>query len=199
MYCITYLNGNKYFSQFSIHELPNASCKAIWKKKMLWNARMSEYVKSYAWFIFFFWYVECCVPRAICSSTPFAGKKKQQHNVLIFVSDGAARFSPDDKYSKERYLLKKRFGLLPTQKPPPKYWGDLQYYAPSLMQSYLVFRSKWCVELRILSVVASSDLVWLFCRNRRDSFVLMNLVVACFRENEIVALISSAFVEVGID
>ncbi|CAO2046623.1 unnamed protein product, partial [Urochloa humidicola] len=32
-----------------------------------------------------------------------------------------ARFSPDDKYSRQRYLLKKRFGLLPTQKPAPKY------------------------------------------------------------------------------
>ncbi|NP_001357584.1 H/ACA ribonucleoprotein complex subunit 3-like protein [Zea mays] len=32
-----------------------------------------------------------------------------------------ARFSPDDKYSRQRYLLKKRFGLLPTQNPGPKY------------------------------------------------------------------------------
>ncbi|CBY09299.1 unnamed protein product [Oikopleura dioica] len=28
-----------------------------------------------------------------------------------------ARFSPDDKFSKERVTIKKRFGLLPTQKP----------------------------------------------------------------------------------
>ena len=33
-----------------------------------------------------------------------------------------ARFSPDDKYSRQRFLLKKRFGLLPTQQPPQKYW-----------------------------------------------------------------------------
>ena len=26
-----------------------------------------------------------------------------------------ARFSPDDKYSRQRVTLKKRFGLLPTQ------------------------------------------------------------------------------------
>ncbi|KAG5598154.1 hypothetical protein H5410_029524 [Solanum commersonii] len=32
-----------------------------------------------------------------------------------------ARFSPDDKFSRQRVLLKKRFGLLPTQKPPQKY------------------------------------------------------------------------------
>eukprot|EP00199_Chlamydomonas_sp_CCMP681_P007654 CAMPEP_0119106644 /NCGR_PEP_ID=MMETSP1180-20130426/5506_1 /TAXON_ID=3052 ORGANISM="Chlamydomonas cf sp, Strain CCMP681" /NCGR_SAMPLE_ID=MMETSP1180 /ASSEMBLY_ACC=CAM_ASM_000741 /LENGTH=64 /DNA_ID=CAMNT_0007092009 /DNA_START=85 /DNA_END=279 /DNA_ORIENTATION=- len=29
-----------------------------------------------------------------------------------------ARFSPDDKFSRERYTLKKRFSLLPTQQPP---------------------------------------------------------------------------------
>ncbi|KAG6785784.1 hypothetical protein POTOM_007368 [Populus tomentosa] len=32
-----------------------------------------------------------------------------------------ARFSPDDKYSRQRVLLKKRFGLLPTQQSPLKY------------------------------------------------------------------------------
>ncbi|KAL3828058.1 hypothetical protein ACJIZ3_016860 [Penstemon smallii] len=32
-----------------------------------------------------------------------------------------ARFSPDDKFARQRVLLKKRFGLLPTQQPPPKY------------------------------------------------------------------------------
>lgn len=29
----------------------------------------------------------------------------------------AARFSPDDKFSKHRLICKKRFGLLPTQRP----------------------------------------------------------------------------------
>ncbi|PIK43727.1 putative H/ACA ribonucleoprotein complex subunit 3-like [Apostichopus japonicus] len=32
-----------------------------------------------------------------------------------------ARFSPDDKYSKQRVRIKKRFGLLPTQSPAPVY------------------------------------------------------------------------------
>ncbi|XP_008372360.1 H/ACA ribonucleoprotein complex subunit 3-like protein [Malus sylvestris] len=32
-----------------------------------------------------------------------------------------ARFSPDDKFSRQRYLLKKRFGLLPTQQSPLKH------------------------------------------------------------------------------
>jgi len=34
------------------------------------------------------------------------------------VSAHPARFSPDDKFSKQRVTLKKRFGLLPTQQPP---------------------------------------------------------------------------------
>ncbi|XP_059072631.1 H/ACA ribonucleoprotein complex subunit 3-like protein [Cryptomeria japonica] len=32
-----------------------------------------------------------------------------------------ARFSPDDKFSRHRILLKKRFSLLPTQQPPVTY------------------------------------------------------------------------------
>ena len=32
-----------------------------------------------------------------------------------------ARFSPDDRYSKERVACKKRFNLLPTQRPAPEY------------------------------------------------------------------------------
>ena len=30
-----------------------------------------------------------------------------------------ARFSPDDKYSRQRVTIKKRFGILPTQQPKP--------------------------------------------------------------------------------
>ena len=32
-----------------------------------------------------------------------------------------ARFSPDDKFSRERIICKKRFNLLPTQQPPKEY------------------------------------------------------------------------------
>ena len=32
-----------------------------------------------------------------------------------------ARFSPEDKFSRERLAIKKRFGLLPIQHPPPTY------------------------------------------------------------------------------
>ncbi len=32
-----------------------------------------------------------------------------------------ARFSPEDKYARQRILIKSRFGLLPTQQPAPKY------------------------------------------------------------------------------
>ena len=34
-----------------------------------------------------------------------------------------ARFSPDDKYSKYRILLKKRFGILPTQQAAIVWWN----------------------------------------------------------------------------
>ena len=32
-----------------------------------------------------------------------------------------ARFSPEDKYSRQRITIKKRFGLLPIQQPALKY------------------------------------------------------------------------------
>ena len=32
-----------------------------------------------------------------------------------------ARFSPEDKYSRQRITIKKRFGLLPTQQPAQAY------------------------------------------------------------------------------
>ena len=32
-----------------------------------------------------------------------------------------ARFSPEDKYSRQRITIKKRFGLLLTQQTPPSY------------------------------------------------------------------------------
>ncbi|KAL6502911.1 hypothetical protein OROMI_029509 [Orobanche minor] len=47
--------------------------------------------------------------------------KKESPSGLPTQSAHPARFSPDDKFQRQRFLLKKRFGLLPTQKPPPKY------------------------------------------------------------------------------
>ncbi|QCD97752.1 H/ACA ribonucleoprotein complex subunit 3 [Vigna unguiculata] len=47
--------------------------------------------------------------------------KKESPLGLATQSAHPARFSPDDKYSRQRVTLKKRFGLLPTQQPPPKY------------------------------------------------------------------------------
>jgi len=47
----------------------------------------------------------------------------QQHDATGKPTKSAhpARFSPDDKFSEQRVLCKKRFGLLPTQQPAPIY------------------------------------------------------------------------------
>ena len=58
----------------------------------------------------FLTYCDCCKQysmRKICTK---CGKPTR--------SAHPARFSPDDKYSKNRVILKKRFGILPTQQPP---------------------------------------------------------------------------------
>ncbi|CAH6721895.1 H/ACA ribonucleoprotein complex subunit Nop10p [[Candida] jaroonii] len=41
--------------------------------------------------------------------------KKTTEEGEITKSAHPARFSPDDKYSRQRVTLKKRFGMLPTQ------------------------------------------------------------------------------------
>lgn len=43
---------------------------------------------------------------------------KLKFSILSSSSLHAARFSPDDKFSRQRVTLKKRFGILPTQLPP---------------------------------------------------------------------------------
>ncbi|KAH7728330.1 H/ACA ribonucleoprotein complex subunit 3 [Aphelenchoides avenae] len=47
-------------------------------------------------------------------------KKTDQEGKNTF-SAHPARFSPEDKYSKYRIIIKKRFGLLPTQQKPQEY------------------------------------------------------------------------------
>ncbi|XP_068482864.1 H/ACA ribonucleoprotein complex subunit 3-like protein, partial [Phaseolus vulgaris] len=51
----------------------------------------------------------------------FSSLQKESPVGLATQSAHPARFSPDDKYSRQRVLLKKRFGLLPTQQAPLKY------------------------------------------------------------------------------
>ncbi|KAK9248054.1 Nop10 family nucleolar RNA-binding protein [Lipomyces tetrasporus] len=46
--------------------------------------------------------------------------KKTTATGVITKSAHPARFSPDDKYSRQRVTLKKRFGLLLTQQPEQK-------------------------------------------------------------------------------
>ncbi|XP_029447310.1 H/ACA ribonucleoprotein complex subunit 3 [Rhinatrema bivittatum] len=45
--------------------------------------------------------------------------KKMDPNRRPTCSAHPARFSPDDKYSRHRIIIKKRFGLLLTQQPKP--------------------------------------------------------------------------------
>ncbi|CAG9801482.1 unnamed protein product [Chironomus riparius] len=47
-------------------------------------------------------------------------KKKNPEN-LPTVTAHPARFSPEDKYSRHRLIIKKRFGLLLTQQKPAVY------------------------------------------------------------------------------
>ena len=52
--------------------------------------------------------------------------QKVDPNGCPTLSAHPARFSPDDKFSKQRVMLKKRFGLLPTQQPKEVCWKNRQ-------------------------------------------------------------------------
>nr|VDD34940.1 unnamed protein product [Brassica oleracea] len=56
-------------------------------------------------------------PLGLATESAHPGESSSLHTDLSSLS----RFSPDDKYSKERVTLKKRFGLLPIQGAPVKY------------------------------------------------------------------------------
>lgn len=84
----------------------------------------------YAWWFFcvsmllndilmIFTFVKCWTIKQ-CSAKP---SFSNNWSPFFFFFSTVARFSPDDKFSRQRVLLKKRFGLLPTQKPAPKYWA----------------------------------------------------------------------------
>jgi H/ACA ribonucleoprotein complex subunit 3 len=52
-----------------------------------------------------------CLPQTLQKIAPDGTPTKSAH---------PARFSPDDKFSRERITCKKRFGILPTQMPAPE-------------------------------------------------------------------------------
>jgi len=47
--------------------------------------------------------------------------KKEDEQWKPTFSAHPAKFSPEDKYSRQRITIKKRFGLLLTQQPQPSY------------------------------------------------------------------------------
>ena len=52
---------------------------------------------------------------------PWPSPQKHAPDGVPTESAHPARFSPDDKFSRERITCKKRFNLLPTQQPPKVY------------------------------------------------------------------------------
>jgi rRNA maturation protein Nop10 len=56
-------------------------------------------------------------PRAPQVSAPSCAAKLTQSPAPFLAPSSAARFSPDDKFSRHRVTIKKRFGQLLTQKP----------------------------------------------------------------------------------
>ena len=64
--------------------------------------------------------VDVASPLTPVSFFPRPFKQKTAPDGSPTQSAHPARFSPDDKFSKQRVACKKRFGLLPTQQPHPE-------------------------------------------------------------------------------
>jgi H/ACA ribonucleoprotein complex subunit 3 len=69
--------------------------------------------RTYAWL-----FALAIPPNLLC---PCLHLQKANPEGLPTESAHPARFSPDDKLSRERVTCKKRFGLLPTQRPGHEY------------------------------------------------------------------------------
>lgn len=82
-----------------------------------------------------------------------------------------ARFSPDDKYSRHRITVKKRFKVLMTQQPRPVLWGPLTFNAsvPPAAPQRLRNEALQSVSLEaflppLLFVIRSHHCIWsCFC------------------------------------
>lgn len=60
-----------------------------------------------------------------------------------------ARFSPDDKFSKQRVVLKKRFGLLPTQQPKEVCWRKTQWTDLTITWKHWTVTGKYWTKRRL--------------------------------------------------
>ncbi|KAH0467928.1 hypothetical protein IEQ34_002961 [Dendrobium chrysotoxum] len=69
--------------------------------------------------------------------------KKESPLGVATESAHPARFSPDDKYSRQRVLLKKRFGLLPTQKPSQHSYIDVMIDSNASINEIFSFICFW--------------------------------------------------------
>lgn len=86
-------------------------------------------------------------------------------HTFFFFGLYAARFSPDDKFSDHRVRLKKRFGLLPTQQPPRKYWDS---------EHFISWRMFKMLSIVVLSFFLA---IFLFIDGLHDSYVMMQVLV----------------------
>ncbi|KAJ2735397.1 snoRNP complex protein [Coemansia sp. BCRC 34962] len=64
--------------------------------------------------------------------------KKVTTDGQITKSAHPARFSPDDKYSRQRVTVKRRFGILPTQQ------AEIKSKVEHVEQKFIPQQQHWC-------------------------------------------------------
>jgi hypothetical protein len=90
------------------------------------------------WGGFFVWYIFFVQVNGRVVRT-FHWPDSTRYFLLNLAGKTPARFSPDDKYSRQRIICKRRFGLLLTQQAPPALWKSNQQEATTSTWFFFFF------------------------------------------------------------
>ena len=93
------------------------------------------------------------------------------------VSAHPARFSPDDKYSRHRITCKRRYGLLPTQKPATQYWNFLLLLLLLLLLLHPTFSTFTSSRLRL------ANRTWISSRSIPSSSLMSHYYIRRLAES----------------
>lgn len=111
---------------------------------------------------------------------------------LNLFSFSSARFSPDDKYSRHRVTLKRRFGILPTQQAKPVYWDTKKFCLTQDLYSELAWIGHLLFITFNLSCLVERDF-WEFKCEGFVSISFMYGVIMSFKIISVIVVINIKF------
>lgn len=115
----------------------------------------------------------------------------------------AARFSPDDKFSRQRVLLKKRFGLLPTQQPPRKYWkiytSCIFIMCLAVFSDVVLVWSNWAVYVFVLNQWCQNiRMKWRMLKFTDDGWMIELILHLQMRPNQNDLIYKTSYIQINL-